>query len=328
MAKPYHFSPFTKVFASFLILFFSFLGSALAVGNDVDNRGASAMAETEQYYMKHAVKALRFGLKERFVSVLNEANSAGAFPEWLLEFNENLLSNAAPNALLFTSGRQDTLGLWYLQNIRGLRQDVTVMPMALLGQNWYVLQLLEKEEIHPAGIPLKRSRMEILKGNQLTWDGCPICVQGDAQPLNLDYTALRCGLFTGQSMGAHFQILNGNQWRRAVHYSPMLKKTFLDALRPHLYRRGVLYTLGSEVCKNDENWEIEKTYHWLRDEAQFDAIEISHGAEADSLAFYYAGVQNYIAESLSASGREEEAQWINAQMTRMLNQRLYFPGVQ
>lgn len=53
------------------------------------------------------------------------------------EVGSAFLASAPPNALLFLAGDNDTYPLWYLQQVEGLRRDVTLVTIPLLPASWY-----------------------------------------------------------------------------------------------------------------------------------------------------------------------------------------------
>ena len=61
------------------------------------------------------------------------------------DFAYDMLQTVEPYGILVTYGDNDTYPLWYLQNVEGIRRDVTVIVRSLSSMDWFMRQLRDRK---------------------------------------------------------------------------------------------------------------------------------------------------------------------------------------
>ena len=61
------------------------------------------------------------------------------------DYAVDLLQSVEPYAILITAGDNDTFPLWYAQQVMGVRRDVTLANLSLMGTDWHVRQMRRRD---------------------------------------------------------------------------------------------------------------------------------------------------------------------------------------
>jgi len=128
---------------------YSYVGSFMAFSIWI-GVGSAAISEWISNFLKSgttARKAIMAAVALQIICIpgvmLNanykEHDRTGNYVAW--DYSYNLLQSCEANGILFTNGDNDTFPLWYLQEVEGIRKDVTVANLSLLNTPWYIKQL-------------------------------------------------------------------------------------------------------------------------------------------------------------------------------------------
>jgi hypothetical protein len=108
--------------------------------------GMGAMALAQRFRLPRAIgltiAALPLALN--WAIVTRRAEPEASLPR---EFAKALLEPLPQRTVLFVAGDNDTYPLWFAQQVEGLRRDVTVVTMPLLGAPWYVAEIERRHHL-------------------------------------------------------------------------------------------------------------------------------------------------------------------------------------
>lgn len=203
-----------------------------------------------------------------------EHNRSGNYVAW--DYSYNLLQSCEPNGILFTNGDNDTFPLWYLQEVEGIRKDVTVANLSLLNTPWYIKQLRDERPSDKEFKDLIKNR----EGNEIIGQRFIKISDGDVQKITSGLTRWKTRevtfpvqsdkqitwtvkpTFAKQALKVQdmmiMQIINDTDWTSPIYFAVTVSPGNRIGLENYLEMEGLAYRLRPYKTKgiNVDRMEI------------------------------------------------------------------------
>lgn len=238
---------------------YSYVGSFLAFSIWI-GVGAAAIAEKTIKYIKEKELATRLAGAAITLQILliptvmlfanyHEHNRSGNYVAWDMAYN--MLQTCEPNAIIFTNGDNDTYPLWYLQEVEGVRKDVTVANLSLLNTPWHIKQLRDSRQIGERFINLSDAQIDELSYGLQAWQEQKVRIPVENDILNPDgYIEWNLKpTYAGQALKTQdlmvLRIINDTKWKYPIYFAVTVGNENRIGLDDYLGMEGLAFRLNS-----------------------------------------------------------------------------------
>ncbi|RPH02876.1 MAG: DUF2723 domain-containing protein [bacterium TMED144] len=175
------------------------------------------------------------------------------------DYSYNILQSCEPNAILFTNGDNDTFPLWYLQEVEGIRRDVTIANLSLLNTEWYIRQIkklrperikkLDGENNEGMFISMVDEEIKAVASGLREWKSSNVKVPAPLTKQNsdgfiqwkVDPTYAGVALMVKDLM--ILRIISDSQWKYPIYFAVTVPGSNRLGLEEFLEMEGLVYRL-------------------------------------------------------------------------------------
>ena len=238
---------------------YSYVGSFLAFSVWI-GVGAAAIVENIIKKIKTENIGHRLGMAVILLQVVlipfamvranyHEHDRSGNYVAWDMSYN--MLQSCEPHGIIFTNGDNDTFPLWYLQEVEGMRKDVTVANLSLLNTPWYIRQLRDSRPKGEGFINLTDDQILGLTSGLTPWktQKIQIAVEGDPQNEDGYIEWVLKPTFANQALKVQdmmiLRIINDTKWKYPIYFAVTVSPTNKIGLDKYLNMEGLTFRLRS-----------------------------------------------------------------------------------
>ena len=238
---------------------YSYVGSFLAFSVWI-GVGAAAIVENIIKKIKTENIGHRLGIAVILLQVVlipfamvranyHEHDRSGNYVAWDMSYN--MLQSCEPHGIIFTNGDNDTFPLWYLQEVEGMRKDVTVANLSLLNTPWYIRQLRDSRPKGEGFINLTDDQILGLTSGLTPWktQKIQIAVEGDPQNEDGYIEWVLKPTFANQALKVQdmmiLRIINDAKWKYPIYFAVTVSPTNKIGLDKYLNMEGLTFRLRS-----------------------------------------------------------------------------------
>ncbi|MFQ6674165.1 MAG: DUF2723 domain-containing protein, partial [Fidelibacterota bacterium] len=214
---------------------------------------------------------------------------SGNFVAW--DYSYNILQTSEPNGIIFTNGDNDTFPLWYLQEVEGIRKDVSVVNLSLLNTEWYIRQLkrsrppgerfvnfTDEQIMGIKSIGINPATGQSLHPQVSIWKKTPVSVPVENDSENSDgeiswelKPTMGQGIRVQDLMIVH--ILKESRWRYPIYFAVTVSPKNRIGLEKYLQMEGLAFRVKSHEVSSMVNYEklasnmspVDSTGGWSKD---------------------------------------------------------------